>query len=134
MPQSFVQPCPIVLLYLEGMSREGDEPDNSPPRSMVDPAEYRSKASSQAGMRSPQAIYPPAPRSKNGDGMLGLANSPINYANRQVYHQQGGGSIDGDDVDSNVQDGLRSENGDTMLPVVRVSIITQMPCTNGMTA
>lgn len=115
------------------MSREGDEPDNSPPRSMVDPAEYRSKAGSQSGMRSPQPIYSPTPRSKNGDTLVGLASPPINYASRQVFqHDQG--SIDGDDADSNVQDGLRSENGDTMLPVVRVSIIMQMVCTHRVTA
>jgi hypothetical protein len=101
------------------MSREGDEPDNSPPRSMVDPAEYRSKSGSvRNGARSPP-IYSPAPRSKNSDALLDLANSPMSYTNRNgaiaveahVHH-------DDEDADSNVQDGLRSEAGETILPVV----------------
>lgn len=108
----------LVLHYLEGMSREGDEPDNTPPRSMVDPNEYRSKAGSvRTGTRSP-GIYSPAPRSKNSDALLELANSPMSYTNRNGANLQTNGHDDDGDADSNVQDGLRSEAGETILPMV----------------
>lgn len=104
-----------VLNYLEGMSREGDEPDNTPPRSMVDPSEYRSKAGSNR-VRSPP-IHSPAPRSKTSEALLELANSPMSYTNRNGIHAAPNDDDDGD-ADSNIQDGLRSEAGETILPVV----------------
>ncbi|KAF8069975.1 hypothetical protein FPV67DRAFT_1485683, partial [Lyophyllum atratum] len=106
-----------VLQYLEGMSREGDEPDNTPPRSVVDPSEFRSRAGSPR-VRSPgviSGVLSPAPRSKTSEALLDLANSPMSYTNRN-----GGKAIhndDNDDADSNIQEGRRSEAGDTILPV-----------------
>ncbi|GLB45071.1 hypothetical protein LshimejAT787_1901490 [Lyophyllum shimeji] len=101
-----------VLQYLEGMSREGDEPDNTPPRSIVDPTEFRSQVGSPR-VRSPN-IHSPAPRSKTSEALLDLANSPMSYTNRN-----GGNAIpndDNEDADSNVQEGRTSEAGD-ILPV-----------------
>ncbi|KAG6856287.1 hypothetical protein H0H87_005770 [Tephrocybe sp. NHM501043] len=92
------------------MSREGDEPDNTPPRSLVDPDEFRSKTGSPR-TRSPR-IQSPIARSKTGETLLDLANSPMSY-------RDGGEAIphDDDDADSNVQEGRTSEAGDTILPV-----------------
>jgi len=99
-----------VLSFLEGMAREGDEPDNSPPRSMADPDEYRSKAESiRNGTRSPQ-IYSPAPRSKASETLLnpGGMFSPRNGVKSNKLIEE----VHGDDADSNVQDGVRSEIGE----------------------
>lgn len=108
------QNATLVLNYLEGMSREGDEPDNTPPRSIVDPTEYRSRAGSAHNGNG--ALFSPAPRSQRSDGLLELANSPMSYTNRNgngVHH-----SREEDDVASDVQEGVRSEVGETILPVV----------------
>lgn len=92
-----------VLNYLEGMSREGDEVDNTPPRSMYDPTEYRSKAgTARTGPMSPR-LYSPVPKSRNGGTLLDVA--------REQDERD-------DDVDSNIQEGRRSEAGETALPVV----------------
>ncbi|RDB16930.1 hypothetical protein Hypma_002398 [Hypsizygus marmoreus] len=99
-----------VLDYLEGMSREGV--DNTPPRSIVDTNEYRSKAGSPR-VRSPQLLSPAA-RSKQSDALLDLGNSPMSYTNRNganaEHHNDG-------DADSNAQEGRTSEAGETILPV-----------------
>ncbi|KAF9462337.1 hypothetical protein BDZ94DRAFT_1261635 [Collybia nuda] len=84
---------------------------------MVDPNEYRSRAGSvRTGARSP-GVYSPAPRSKNSDALLELANSPMSYTNRNGAPLQANGHDDEEDADSNVQDGLRSELGETILPM-----------------
>jgi hypothetical protein len=70
------------------MSQEG--PDCAPPRSVIDSAEYRS---TRSAMRSP----PLSPRSlRNGNEFL----SP---------HDD---DIDGEDANSNIQEGRSSEIGD----------------------
>ena len=84
------------------MSRQGEEPDTSPPRSLVDADEYRSRISART--RSP-AAHSPAP----------LPKSPLIYTNGLHKHDEENG-----DADSNVQDGVRSEMGETVLPIVRV--------------
>lgn len=72
------------------MTQEGEEPDNTPPRSVIDSAEYRSNRSA---VRSP----PYSPRSlRNGNGALSVHNDDIN----------------GEDADSNIQEGRTSEIGD----------------------
>lgn len=105
----------IVLNYLEGMSREGDEPDNTPPRSLIDPNEIRSRSGSVRNGNG--ALYSPAPRSHNSDVLQELANSQLSYTNRYGNGAHPDHNDDGD-VESNVQDGMRSEAGDTVLPVV----------------
>ncbi|KAG6865522.1 hypothetical protein C0991_001843 [Blastosporella zonata] len=94
------------------MSREGDEPDNTPPRSLVDPDEFRSKAGSPR-TRSPR-IQSPVARSKNNESLLDHVNPPISYTNRN------GGQVipHDDDADSNVQEGRTSEAGESALPLV----------------
>ncbi|KAG6817830.1 hypothetical protein H0H93_006951, partial [Arthromyces matolae] len=95
-----------VLRYLEGMSKEGEEPDTSPPRSVLDADEFRSKVGSPRA-RSPQ-VQSPA-RSKRNESLL---NSPMSH------HSRNGGQVvpHDDDADSNAQEGRTSEAGDTMLP------------------
>ncbi|CAA7260570.1 unnamed protein product [Cyclocybe aegerita] len=58
-----------VLSFLEGMSREGEQPTNSPPRSMVDPDEYRRQPESVRS-RSARQVYSPSPRSKVSENTL----------------------------------------------------------------
>lgn len=83
-----------VMKYLESMSREGEEPDTTPPRSLIDSAEYRS---TRSALRSP----PYSPRSlNNGNGT------------RVLYCED----FNGEDADSNVQEGRTSEIGDGDLP------------------
>lgn len=83
------------MKYLQSMEQEGEEPDNRPPRSVIDSAEYRSTGSA---MRSP----PHSPRSlRNGNGAVSLHDDDIN----------------GEDVDSNFQEGRTSEIGDVDLGV-----------------
>ena len=93
------------------MSREGDEPDDSPPRSLVDPNEYRSTVSNRDG----DLLYSPAPRSQKSDALLELANSTMSYTNRNANDPQLPREVD-EDVASDIQE--RSEAGDTILPVV----------------
>ncbi|KAF5376295.1 hypothetical protein D9615_008539 [Tricholomella constricta] len=103
-------PSEKVLRYLEGM--DSDVPDNTPPRSLVDAEEFRSKLGSPR-VRSP-GFHSPAPRSKTSEALVDLANSPMSFTN-----MNGGNAIhnDDDDVDSNVQVGRTSEAGETVLPV-----------------
>ena len=96
----------------------GEEPDNAPPRSVADASEFRSRAES-ARSRSPQ-IYSPAPKSKASATLIG----PPGFEN--AYPQKTGSKVNvvpddiaADDVDSNVQDGVRSEVGE-MMPFVRL--------------
>ncbi|KAF9447943.1 hypothetical protein P691DRAFT_760330 [Macrolepiota fuliginosa MF-IS2] len=78
-----------VMKYLQSMTQVGEEPDNTPPRSVIDSAEYRSNRS---GLRSP----PYSPRSLgNGSRALSVRD----------------GDINGDDADSNVQEESTSEIG-----------------------
>jgi hypothetical protein len=97
------------------MSREGDEPDNTPPRSMVDPNEYPSRPGSL--LNGNGALYSPAPRSQKSDALLEL-NSHLSYTNRNGNGVQPPRQDDGDAA-SDIQEGVRSEAGDTILPVVR---------------
>ncbi|KDR75025.1 hypothetical protein GALMADRAFT_268571 [Galerina marginata CBS 339.88] len=99
-----------VLSFLEGMAREGDEPDNSPPRSMADPDEYRKPESIHNGRHTPQ-IYSPAPRSKASDTLINPGAgiySPRNGV-KAINHVE---EVDNEDADSNIQEGIRSELGE----------------------
>jgi hypothetical protein len=105
----------VVLHYLEGMSREGDEPDTTAPRSLADSEDYQRLLGNQNSPHSPQRIYSPAPRSQANHTLPDLPSSPTRYTNgNNVNHDD----INGDDADSNVQEGVRSEGGDTALPLV----------------
>ena len=103
-------------MFLEGMAKEGEEPDNTPPRSVADPDDYVTKAESvRNGTRSPQ-IYSPAPRSKVSDTILGAGGGTPLFGNREEVKSNGHhNDIHDDDADSNVQEGIRSEMGDAML-------------------
>ncbi|KIL66325.1 hypothetical protein M378DRAFT_186118 [Amanita muscaria Koide BX008] len=80
--------------YLESMCKQGEEPDLTPPRSIIDAEEYRNL------IASPRSIqYTSSARSKSGDD---AARSNADRINEE----------DVEDVESNVQQGLRSENGD----------------------
>lgn len=94
------------------MQRSGEEPDNTPPRSMADPDDFPrkpesirggSRAGSNIGARTPQPIYSPAPRSRVSNNQL--LEPPF-------QHDQ---PVDVDDAQSNVQDGVRSELGEMPL-------------------
>lgn len=93
------------------MSREGDQPDNSPPRSLVDPTEFRSNVGSP---RARSALLLSPGRGTNDLPLIGSPKGPANY----VPVNNGN---DYDDVESNVQEGMRSEAGETILPVVSIS-------------
>lgn len=82
----------LVMRYIQSMSGN-DEPSSSPPRSMVNGEDYRSNVS-QSRVRSPN---PKSNVTANGNGHAGNG------------HIEEG---DGDDADSNVQQGERSELGD----------------------
>lgn len=100
----------IVLNYLEGMSREGDEVDDSPPASIAGGYKSKGPASQRNGGSN---LY--SPKSHNSDVLLhDLAKSPVDYGMRHGNDA----ADDDDDADSNEQNGLRSELGEA-LPVVR---------------
>jgi len=103
-------------MFLEGMAKEGEEPDNTPPRSVADPDDYVKRAESvRNGTRSPQ-IYSPAPRSKVSDTILGAAGGTPLFRNGEELKSNGRhDNIYDDDADSNVQEGVRSEMGDGMM-------------------
>ncbi|KIM45431.1 hypothetical protein M413DRAFT_66595 [Hebeloma cylindrosporum] len=102
----------LVRMFLEGMAKEGEEPDNTPPRSVADPDDYVKNAES---VRSPQ-IYSPAPRSRASDTILGGAGGTPLFGNREEVKSNGRhNDIYDDDADSNVQEGVRSEMGDAIL-------------------
>ena len=96
----------IVLQYLETMSN--DRPDDTPPRSIVDPNEYRYGDRSE--VRTPPLL---SPRSKKSDILL---QPDYQKQNGSIIH--GDDLINGEDADSNVQEGMRSELGEP-LPIVR---------------
>ncbi|KAJ7045500.1 hypothetical protein C8F04DRAFT_1065003 [Mycena alexandri] len=101
-----------VLSYLEGMSREGNEADVTPPRSIADAEEYQNKHPP-----SRNGLYSPAARSRNSEALRDLANSPVSYDGKPVL---GGAQEedDEDDADSVEQNGQRSEfGGQQPLPV-----------------
>lgn len=90
---------------------QGEEPDNTPPRSLVDPDEFERPESIRNGARSPP-IYSPVPRSKASDtllnpGMAGMFSPRKDFKDNGFVEE-----IHGDDVNSNVQDGVRSELGE----------------------
>jgi hypothetical protein len=93
------------------MSRAGEEPDNTPPRSLVDPEEFQVKRR-ETGLSLPQ--YSP-PRNNPDELIRGIISSPVSYNDRktgQFEHEDDG------DAASNVQDGVRSDVGDPMPPTV----------------
>ena len=95
----------------------GEEPDNDPPRSVADASEVRSRAES-ARSRSPP-IYSPAPKSKASATLIGPNGFGTSLPQRTGSKVNAGRDDEaGDDVDSNVQDGVRSEVGE-MVPLVR---------------
>ncbi|KAJ7680304.1 hypothetical protein DFH06DRAFT_972940 [Mycena polygramma] len=95
-----------IKTYLEGMSREGNEADDTPPRSIADAEEYKHSASRNG-------LYSPAARSRNSEALRDLANSPVSYDGRLNQFAQD----DGDDADSTQQNGERSEFGGPALPI-----------------
>ena len=97
------------------MSREGDEPDNTPPRSIGDPNEYRSTVSDRNG--NGIVLYSPAPLSQKSDALLDLNNS-LNYTKHNGNGAQPPPEDDGD-IASDIQEGVRSEAGDAILPVAK---------------
>lgn len=99
-----------VLNYLESMSREGDEPSITPPRSLVDG--YHSRSGSVRNGNG--ALYSPPPGSQKSAPRLELPSSPMSYANRHINGAPSPREEDGD-VASDVQEGRRSEVGDNLL-------------------
>lgn len=90
------------MKYLQGMTRQGEEPDNRPPRSVLDSAEYRSNLSAQ---RSPPTSHGSL---RNGNGHMS-------------FHD---GGMDGEDADSNYQEGRTSEIGG-LDPTVRLLLLLE---------
>ena len=98
----------------------GEEPDNAPPRSVADASELRNRAES-ARSRSPP-IYSPAPKSKASATLIGPNGFGTSHPERTGSKVNAGREdVAGDDVDSNVQDGVRSEVGE-MIPFVRLKL------------
>ncbi|KAF9568244.1 hypothetical protein CPC08DRAFT_679876 [Agrocybe pediades] len=103
-----------VLNFLMGMARDGEEPDNTPPRSLADLEDYQKALSVTSSRHTPQQIYSPVPKSKASDTLLNpgaalmsprnLMKSPPN-----VVHE-----VEDMDAQSNIQDGMRSELGEPM--------------------
>lgn len=86
------------------------EADYSPPGSILDHEDYKSRLSEAQRTSS---IASPTPKSHRNSDLQELANSQVSYDQRsppQVHLAE-----DGDDVDSNIQE--RSESG--TLPIVR---------------
>ncbi|KAK7057210.1 hypothetical protein R3P38DRAFT_2839970 [Favolaschia claudopus] len=100
-----------VLSYLEGMSREGNEADITPPRSIADALEYQNMLG-RSGLHSPHA------RSRNSDALRDLATSPVSYDGRLSRGVFRIAAPDGGDDNASVeQNGVRSELGDPPLPI-----------------
>ncbi len=94
-----------VLSYLEQMR----EPDNTPPRSLADPDEYMNRLEPiRNGVRSPPMFSPP-PRSKASDTLLNTGGmfSPRKGSKYNGFVEEV--EVEVDDVNSNAQDGVRSE-------------------------
>ena len=110
----------LVYQFLQGMAIAGEEPDNDPPRSVADASELRSRAES-ARSRSPP-IYSPAPKSKASATLIGPNGFGLSHPQRTGSQVNAGhDDVVGDDVDSNVQEGVRSEVGE-MIPLVRLKL------------
>ncbi|PFH52095.1 hypothetical protein AMATHDRAFT_57984 [Amanita thiersii Skay4041] len=90
-----------VLRYLETMSREGQQPDCSPPKSIIDADDYRNLVGSPKSGRRSQLTT--STRSRNGD------DRRLNMSGAMMQHPE---DEEADDADSNVQQGLRSEAGE----------------------
>jgi hypothetical protein len=96
----------------------GEEPDDAPPRSVADANELRSRAES-ARSRSPR-VYSPAPKSKASATLIDPNGFATSYPPRTGSKVNVGcDDVAGDDADSNVQEGMRSEVGET-IPFVRL--------------
>ena len=94
----------------------GEEPDNAPPRSVADASELRSRAESVHSQSPP--IYSPAPKSKASATLIGPNGFGTSHPKRTGSKVNAGrDDVAGDDVDSNVQEGVRSEVGEIMPPV-----------------
>ena len=112
----------LVYQFLQGMAKAGEEPDNAPPRSVADASELRSRAES-ARSRSPR-IYSPAPKSKASATLIGPNGFGTSHPQRAGSKVTAGrDDMAGDDVDSNVQEGVRSEVGE-ITPLVRLKPTT----------
>lgn len=103
---------------------KGEEPDATPPRSIADPSEFRAAS---ARSRSPP-IHSPAPKSRASATLIGPNGFGQNYPQRagskvDPGHDDAVADIAADDVDSNVQEGVRSEVGE-MIPFVRLRSIS----------
>lgn len=99
-----------VLQFLHGMA-QGEEPDDTPPLSLVDPDEFERAKSIRNGARSPQ-IYSPAPRSKTSETLLNTGMAGMLSPRKDFKIQDLVEEVNGDDANSNVQDGIRSELGE----------------------
>ncbi|KAJ7346592.1 hypothetical protein DFH08DRAFT_868677 [Mycena albidolilacea] len=100
-----------VLSYLEGMSREGHEADDTPPRSIADAEDYQNQ-------QTRNGLYSPAARSRNSEALRDLAMSPVSYTGRlNEFARPTLIDDDGDDTDSLEQNGQRSEFGGQPLPI-----------------
>lgn len=95
-----------VYQFLQGMAVAGEEPDNAPPRSVADASEFQNRAES-ARSHSP-VIYSPAPKSKASVTLIG----PNGFGTSHPQRSSKVNDIAGDEVDSNVQEGVRSEVGE----------------------
>ncbi|KAF8629121.1 hypothetical protein AX17_005707 [Amanita inopinata Kibby_2008] len=91
-----------VLQYLESLKKPGEEPDCRAPPSIIDTEEYHNLVGSP-GQRS---HYTSSARSKLGEDKRS-----------ETARALPGGEEDGDDADSNVQQGVRSEAGDPAAPM-----------------
>lgn len=96
------------------MGMEDDRPNNSPPRSLADAEEYSRNPGSVNGTRTPQQLFSPKPQSRISDTLLEPPNKNGFKAPSHI-----GEVDDRDDVNSNIQVGMRSELGD--MPVVSVN-------------
>jgi hypothetical protein len=110
-----------VLDYLEGM---GDA-DYSPPGSILDHEEYKSRLSEAQRTSSVASPTPKSIRSHKSD-LQDLANSQVSYDHRSPppHMLRPPPEEDPDDADSNVQQ--RSENG--TLPIVRSDLRREGEC------
>ena len=99
----------------------GEEPDNAPPRSVTDASEFRNRAESARSQSPP--IYSPAPKSKASATLIGPNGFGTSHPQRTSSKVNAGrDDVAGDDVDSNVQEGVRSEVGE-IVPPVRLNLL-----------
>ncbi|KAJ7783164.1 hypothetical protein B0H16DRAFT_1447328 [Mycena metata] len=95
------------------MSREGNEADVTPPRSIADAEEYQNKHPP-----SRNGLYSPAARSRNSEALRDLANSPVSYDGKLILGGAQEDEDDEDEADSVEQNGQRSEfGGQQALPI-----------------